>query len=165
MTNRSPSAVSCTVQLITYRTLPRAVPAQCEALRREAGRCWSDLVVAHVASRGGRWLTERDLNGLTKGGRYQLHSQSIQALVQELLANVDMARMLRRQEAAEGEATTHYPHRSKAYQTVTWKGQAIRVREGALHLPNGRGQADLVLPLPANFHGADRGEPAASRRV
>lgn len=71
------------------------------------------------------------------------------------MANVATARSLRQQEQAAGsEATTRYPHRPKAYQTVTWKGQAIRVVEGTLHLPNGRGQADLVLPLPERFHGA-----------
>lgn len=156
MTKRSTATPPCTVQLTTYRTLPAAVQAHCEELRREAGRCWTDLVAAHGASRGGPWLTERDLNGLTKGGRYRLHSQSIQALVQKLLANVDTTRTLRRQEQASGgEATTRYPYRPKAYQTVTWKGQAIRVAQGQLHLPNGRGQADLSLPLPERFHDAD----------
>jgi putative transposase len=38
---------------------------------------------------------------------------------------------------------------------VTWKGQALRVEGRRLFLPNGRGQADLVLPLPERFQGAD----------
>jgi putative transposase len=132
------------------------VLAHCEALRREAGRCWSDLVAAHVASRGGKWLSERELKSLTKGGRYRLHSQSVQALAEKLIANVDTARTNRTQELAAGdEPTTRYPYREKPFQTVTWKGQAIRVETGRIHLPNGRGQVDLVLPLPARFHGTD----------
>lgn len=156
MTNRSSAAAPCTVQLIPLRRLPAGVAAQCETLRREAGRCWSELVAVHVASRGGAWLTERDLNAMSNGGRFRLHSQSIQALVQKLLANVDTARTNRkREQAAGGEPTTRYPYREKPFQTVTWKGQAIRVEAGRIHLPNGRGQADLVLPLPERFHGAD----------
>lgn len=144
------------VQLIPLRGLAAATAAQCEALRREAGRCWSELVALHVASRDGTWLSERELKSLTKGGRFVLHSQSVQALAEKLIANVDTARTLRRQEeAAGGEPTTRFPYRPKAYQTVTWKGQALRVEAGRIHLPNGRGQADLVFTLPARFHGAD----------
>lgn len=144
------------VQLIPLRRLTPATIAQCEALRREAGRCWSELVAAHGASRGGTWLTERELKARTKGGRYRLHSQSVQALAEKLIANVDTARTNRkREQAAGGEPTTRYPYREKPFQTLTWKGQAIRVEAGRLHLPNGRGQTDLVLPLPERFHGAD----------
>jgi putative transposase len=150
------STATVTVQLIPLRHLPAGVRALCEELRREAGRCWSDLVAAHVASRGGTWLTERELNTRSNGGRYRLHSQSIQALVQKLLSNVDTARTNRkREQEALGEPVTRYPHRAKPFQTVTWKGQAVRVEGGRLILPNGRKQRDLVLPLPARFHGAD----------
>jgi putative transposase len=34
---------------------------------------------------------------------------------------------------------------------VTWKDQAIRMRDGRIILPNGKGQPNLVLPLPARF--------------
>lgn len=150
------AAAAVSVQLVPLRQLPAATAAQCEALRCEAGRCWSELVALHVASRDRTWLSERELKALTKGGRFRLHSQSVQALAEKLSANVDTARTLRQQEReAGGEPTTRFPYRQKPYQTVTWKGQAVRVRQGRLHLPNGRGQADLVLPLPERFHGAD----------
>jgi putative transposase len=113
------------------------------------------MVQAHVASRDGAWLTERDLRAITRGGRYRLHSQSIQALGQKLIASVDTARTTRAQEQhAGGEAQARYPHHPKLYQTVTWKDQAIRVISGRISLPNGRGQPDLVLPLPISFHAA-----------
>jgi len=150
------TTTTCTVQLVPYRALSCEKSALCEMLRREAGRCWTDMVEAHVASRDtGRWLTEADLNAMTKGGRYRLHSQSIQALGQKLLANVDTARALRApHQHVGGEIQARYPHHPKPYQTVTWKDQAIRVRFGRIHLPNGRGQPDLVLPLPERFHAA-----------
>lgn len=149
-------ARTVSVQLVPLRNLTPATLRLCEELRREAGRCWSELVALHVASRGGTWLSERELKGLTKGGRFQLHSQSVQALAEKLIANVDTARTNRkREQAAGGEPVTRYPYREKPYQTVTWKGQAVRVESGRLVLPNGRKQADLVLPLPARFHQTD----------
>jgi putative transposase len=149
------TATTCTVQLVPYRALSAQTAAQCEALRREAGRCWTDMVQAHVASRDGAWLAERDLQAMTRGGRYRLHSQSVQALAQKLIANVDTARTLRdREQHAGGDIQTRYPYKEKLYQTVTWKDQAIRVRDGYIYLPNGRHQPDLVLPLPISFHAA-----------
>ncbi|NJN17495.1 MAG: transposase [Oscillochloris sp.] len=113
-------------------------------------------MAAHVCSRSGAWLGERDLNALSSGGRFRLHSQSIQALVQKLLANVDTARTSReREQATGGKPVTRYPYHEQPYQTVTWKGQAVRVEGSRLVLPNGRKQRDLVLPLPARFHAAD----------
>jgi putative transposase len=96
---------------------------QCADLRHEAGRCWSDMVAAHVASRDGQWLTANDLMHEFKGG-YGLHSQSIQALAQKLEANVQGTTERR----SKGD-DVDYPYRPKEYQTVTWKDQAIRVRE------------------------------------
>ncbi len=147
------TATTCTVQLVAYRNLSATTTALWETLRREAGRCWTDLVQAHLASRhAGTWLTDADLRALTKGGRYCLHSQSIQALAQRLLANVDTAGSLRQQEqAVGGDIRTRFPYKPKAYTTVIWKDQAIRVQDGCLQLPNGRGQPDLVLPLPARL--------------
>lgn len=148
--------VPVTVQLVPLRRLPAATLRLCEELRREAGRCWSELVALHVASREGTWLSERELKALTKGGRFQLHSQSVQALAEKLIANVETARTNRkREQEALGEPVTRYPHRAKPFQTVSWKGQAVRVDDGRLVLPNGRKQRDLVLPLPARFNGAD----------
>jgi len=142
---------TATVQLVALRHLDPDTQALCDTLRREAGRCWSDLVQAHLAARSqGIWLTETDLNAQTKGGIYALHSQSVQFLAQQLLANLATTR----QNRATGTNDAKYPYREKAYQTITWKGQWIRVANGQLVLPNGRKQRDLVLPLPQRFQQA-----------
>jgi putative transposase len=120
---------TATVQLVALRQLDPDNLALCDTLRQEAGRCWSDLIQAHVAAREqGVWLTEADLNALTNGGRYALHSQSVQFLGQQLLANVATTR----QNRAAGLTDANYPYRTKAYQTVVWKGQALRVVDGQL---------------------------------
>jgi putative transposase len=81
---------------------------QCADLRREAGRCWSDMVAAHVASRDDQWLTANDLMHDFKGG-YDLHSQSIQALAQKLEANVQGTKERR----SKGD-DLEYPYRPRS---------------------------------------------------
>ncbi len=127
--------------------LNQAQTAYCAELRAEAGRAWTAIVEAHVASRSGAWLTEAELKAQFKG-QFALHSQTVQALVEKLLANVATAHELRTQQAAAGlPITAHYPYRPKPYQTVTWKMSAIRIRDGALILSNGAGRPPLHLPL------------------
>jgi putative transposase len=149
------TSTTCTVRLVALHDLSPTTIKLCESLRQEAGRCWSDLVAAHLAARErGVWLSDRDLRSLTKGGCYLLHSQSIQALGQQFLANVATARALRQQERAAGqEVLARFPHRAKPYQTVRWKDQAVQVCDGRLILPNGRHRRALVLPLPARLQG------------
>jgi hypothetical protein len=139
------------VQLVALQHLDSGALALCDTLRREAGRCWSDLVQVHAAARSeGIWLSETDLNAQTKGGVYALHSQSVQFLAQQLLANVATTH----QNRAAGDAQANYPHHEKPFQTVVWKGQWIRIVDGQLILPNGRKQRDLILSLPQRFQQA-----------
>jgi putative transposase len=95
--------------------LSAAQLAQCQALRAEAGRLWTDLVTLLMQARAeGRWLSAGALEQATKGGQYALHSQRVQALCQRFAANVETATELRRQECAEtGHLQTQYPHHPK----------------------------------------------------
>src|SRR5262245_26660342 len=145
------TATQCVVRLLALRGLSAGTLAQCQALRAEAGRLWTDLVTLHTQSREqGRWLGAGDLEQATKGGQYALHSQSVQALCQKLSANLDTATELRRHEVAETRhLQTAYPHRPKSYQTVIWKDQALTVLpSGSLRLPVGGQRPPLPLPLP-----------------
>ncbi len=149
------SATRCVVRLLPLRCLCATKLAQCAAVRQEAGRCWTDLVQAHQQARQqGQWLDVRVLEQLA-AGRYALHSQTIQALAQKLDANLATATALRKQEAAQGTATTQYPYHPKPYQTVVWKDLAIQVHAGQLRLSNGATHAPLVVPLPEEYQGAD----------
>lgn len=137
------------VRIIPLCRLSAEADLYCKAVREEAGRCWTAMVEAHVASHGGKWQNEGQLKVLTKG-QYALHSQSIQALAEKLIANVDTARTLR-----VTQPDARYPYKSKNYQTVTWKASAIRVKEGVIRLANGRGQKYLYLPLGEGYLGDD----------
>ena len=68
------TATQCVVRLVALRGLSPARLAQCQAVRAEAGRLWTDLVRLHTQARAqGRWLSAGDLEQATKGGQYALH--------------------------------------------------------------------------------------------
>src|SRR5579859_3528234 len=134
---------------VVHLHLNAAQRAHCAALRQEAGRCWTALLHAHLASRDGLWLGEAALKAQFKG-QFPLHSQTVQALAEKLIANVDTARELRKT-----DPTAQYPYRDKLYQTVVWKQAAIRRAGPSLRLSNGRGHAPLVLPVPQQYATAD----------
>jgi putative transposase len=152
------TSTQCVVRLVALRGLCIAQLSQCQALRAEAGRLWTDLVTLHAQARAqGRWLSASELEQATKGAQYALHSQTVQALCQKFIANVATATDLRRQEvAATGRIQTEYPRHAKIYQTVIWKDQALTILpSGSLRLPTGSQRPPLLLPLPAEYHRAD----------
>jgi len=149
MGNRT-STTNCIVRTFPLRGLSVETQAQCFFLREEAGRCWTDMLRAHINSRSGKWLSSFDMNTMFKG-QYNLHSQSIQALSEKLEANVNTIRELRKSDPG-----ARYPYREKRFQTVPWKEAAIHWQgDGRLLLSNGRKRIPLVIRAPAEFIGAD----------
>jgi putative transposase len=148
----------CVVRLLSLLGLSPVMRAQCQALRSEAGRLWTDLVQLHTTARAHReWLSASDLEQATKGGQYALHSQTVQALCQKFAANVATATVLRQQEMQEtGQVHTRYPHHDTPYQTVGWKDQALTILPtGQARLPCGGQSPPLLLPLPEEYEGVN----------
>jgi putative transposase len=144
------SHTNCLVHLILLRGLSAQQEILCLFLRQEAGRCWTDMLHAHIESRGGKWLSSSDLKKPFKG-RYALHSQTIQALAEKLEANVDTARELRKT-----DPNARYPYHPKQYQTVVWKESAIHHQnDGKLSFSNGRKVPPLILPIPDEYRDSD----------
>jgi putative transposase len=147
----------CIVRLVALCGLASTRLAQCQALRAEAGRRWTDLVTLHAQARAqGQWLSSGEVEQATKGGQYALHSQSVQALCQKVAANVETTTERQRGELAEtGHLQTQYPHHPNVYQAVIWKDQALTVLpSGQLRLPAGGQRPPLLLPLPAEWQSA-----------
>lgn len=115
--------------------------------RLEAGELWTHLVKLHRFHRVRRWEwpSEARLKGHLKG-RYGLHSQSAQALIERFCARIDGVTTARR----NGDANQRYPWRFKKFFNVIWKKSAIRWDGNWIVLSNGRGRAPLRLRLPHN---------------
>lgn len=119
----------------------------CKFLQQESAEVWNRTV--HFF-----WRTYKDIwlsaNSLTKYNRsdqldeqFNLHSQSVQSVIQQFDANRKTARKLRKD-----NPNIRYPHKSKRYFRVHWKQQAIKVDGRNIRLSNGKGNKPLKLRLP-----------------
>ncbi len=111
------SHTNCIVHIIPLRGLSTQQEALCLFLREEAGRCWTDMLNIHIESRSGKWLSSNDIKKMFKG-QYALHSQTIQALVEKLEANIDTARELRK---TDPDAHRSVLSRAEAQSIYAWE--------------------------------------------
>ncbi len=98
------------------------------------------------------WFRKRQLKWPVCGdferhfkGRFALHSQTVQAIIQKFFAHIDGARTHRQ----NGNESARYPHRLRSHVNVVWKGQAVKVNDNRLTLPMGRGRESLSIRLPS----------------
>src|SRR5215471_4319309 len=123
-----------------------------QAAQREAARVWNLCRERHQAARLGHqpWPGRDALQQATKGGQFALHSQSIQMVCHQFLANVETTRQLR-----PTHPRMRYPYKPKQYMTVQWPAQAVARQGKRLTLPMGRGHKALSfrLNLPARIGG------------
>jgi putative transposase len=132
-----------TVKIYRLTHLSPTLFQRMKAARLEAAQVWNQCCQLHKEARRchSKWPGQTDLREATKG-RFALHSQSVQAIVQTFLANVDATRTLRR-----SNRKIKYPYKMKRFYAVMWPAQAISRERGRVVLPMGRGRASLVLPL------------------
>jgi putative transposase len=95
--------------------------------RREAGKLWTRLVKLHHFCRTHpnlceKWPSESQLKAHFKG-RFQLHSQTIQGVIEKFCAVIDGTRTKRK----KGDKTARYPHRYKFYYNPIFKGQSLKL--------------------------------------
>lgn len=133
-----------------YR-LPYQKPKVFERLKAaqiESAKVWNQCMEAHKECRINQtpWLNQTQLQKLTKG-KYELHSQSVQMVVQAFLANIDSTRVNRR----SGIKKMKYPWRTKRFYPVLWTAQAVKYSNGKLVLPMGRGRQSLSFKLKLDF--------------
>jgi putative transposase len=97
----------------------------------------------HLATRQQhtRWPDRDDIQQATKG-RFALHSQTIQMICHQFLANVDATRELRKT-----NRKIRYPYKDKRFFPLYWPAQAVSVERGRMVLPMGRGRPSLVFKI------------------
>ena len=148
---------------LTLRTLKLKIPhtEQLDILNAASASVWNECLnlkvsvwdYAHGYRTTGRidkqcelWMDKQ----LSKS--QPLHSQSIQAVRDRYFKNRKAYRALRR----NGNTTAKPPHKTKRFQTTTWKKSAIRFKETlfgyVVVLSNGRGNPPLQIPLPKLFN-------------
>lgn len=119
----------------------------------EAGLLWTDCVKLHLQCRkdGTQWPNKMALHVATKG-RYALHSQTIQQIAYQLLANVDATAERRRNEP-KSRSWLRYPYKEKRFFPLYRPAQAVSYDPKAkrLILPMGRGRKSLVFKLHLDF--------------
>ena len=134
-----------TVRIYRLKDLNRPTRARLKAAQMEAARVWMDCLERHRAARSERtrWPDRDELQRATKGGQYALHSQSIQMVCHQFLANVETTNALRQRNPRH-----RYPYHPKKYLTVQWPAQAISCQGKRLILPMGRGRKSFSFHLP-----------------
>ena len=133
-----------TVRIYPLKDLDRRTRARLKAAQMEAARVWMYCVERHQQARSARvpWPSRDDLQRETRGGQYALHSQSIQMVCQQFLANVQTIKQLR-----QSNPHHRYPYHPKKYMTVEWPAQAVSRQGKRLILPMGRGRKSFSFPL------------------
>lgn len=116
-----------------------------EEPRQESARLWNDAVKLHKFLRKKRWgwSSAFDFQKHFKKKGYQLHSQTIQALISKIFSNIDTTRTNRK----NGNHRARYPYKNKKYVNTIWKGQAIKRNNRVLMLPLKRGQKPIKIKI------------------
>lgn len=121
------------------------------ALQQEAAKVWNAVCTVHrmVYTKHHLWLGEGAMKAFVKG-KYGIHSQSVQAVVETYFECCERTRRLHDQ----GFDDWRYPYRKKHFFTATWKSLGIAHDGQTLALSNGRGRERLIIKLPERLSNA-----------
>jgi putative transposase len=141
-----------TVRIYRLGGLSPATHARLQAAQMEAASVWNHCRDLHLSAREQHlpWPDRDELQRATKGGQFALHSQSIQMVCHQFLANVETTRQIK-----PSSPLMRYPYKTKKYMTVQWPAQAVARQGKRLILPMGRGRKALCfrLNLPEQIGG------------
>ncbi len=141
-----------TVRIYRLGGLAPSTRQRLQAAQMEVARVWNVCRQRHQDARLQQrpWPDRDELQQATKGGQFALHSQSIQMVCHQFLANVETTRQLK-----PTHPRMRYPYKAKKYMTVQWPAQAVSRQGKRLILPMGRGRKALCfrLNLPERIGG------------
>ncbi len=115
---------------------------QLDILARAAGELYSRTLATYwrIVRKKGVFLSQYGMEKLCTSN--QLHAHTSDAIVGNFYSSIKSANA--RKKAGSTEAK--YPRRRKYFYKITWKSAAIKVKDGLLHLSNGKGNPALVIP-------------------
>jgi len=131
-----------TVKIIRLKNLSRTSKKLIYDGQKECARLWNLCCTTHLNARknGEKWPIKEDLRKSSKGGKYNIHSQTIQMVIATFLANVDTALQVKKI-----NKKMRLPYREKIFYALMWPKQAVKIRDNRIYLPMGRGTKSLVL--------------------
>lgn len=140
-----------TTKIYYLKNLDNTTFKRLKAAQMESAKIWNACKDLHLEARKANqpWPNQNVLQSATKG-RAELHSQSIQMVCAAFIANVDATRTHRKQ----GHKQFKYPYHTKTFYPVAWPAQAVKIKDGKLVLPMGKGRQPLVLGLGIEQIGA-----------
>ncbi len=114
-----------------------------KAAQMEAALCWNDILSMALThyNETGKWLPLKELQKRTKR-RYDLHSQTVQALCDEY----DDCRRATREKRKNGDKRAKYPYKTKRFKTLEFKKDAIRQTETGVEVTVVPHKRYLLLP-------------------
>lgn len=129
--------------MYTVRKLKLGQSKTLDVLALESGRIYTLAKVRfwRIVRRKGVWLSEGALQRVVFNGQpTNLHSQSAQKAIQCFMSALKTWR-----QARKINPDLRPPRKRKRHYKIVWKGQAIKVRDGKLILPNARGTSPVVI--------------------
>ncbi|MHC4792409.1 MAG: RNA-guided endonuclease InsQ/TnpB family protein [Planctomycetota bacterium] len=125
--------------------LSKAQFQHCQQLSQQSAKVWNAAqnFFWRTYRKKGIWLSESSMKRYI-AGRFSLHSQSTQAVVEKFYANLKSTRSLRKE-----NPDIRYPYNNKKWFCVHWKRHAIKVDGRYVHLSNGKGRQGIVFQLPS----------------
>jgi len=124
----------------------------CQQLSVESAKVWNAVknFFWRTYRKKGIWLSESSLKRYV-GSRFNLHSQTIQAIVEKFCDNLKTARTLRKdnpdKKCRQSLHFFRYPYKNKNWFCVHWKKSAIKVAHRDIHLSNGKGRQGIIFKL------------------
>ena len=122
-----------TVRILVLAGMRPGLQRRLYEAQQEAARVWTLCRDLHLAARQQhtRWPAREDLQQATKG-QFALHSQTVQMMCHQFLANVETARELRKT-----NRKIRYPYKDKRFFPLYWPAQAVSVERGRIVLADG----------------------------
>ena len=124
--------------------LSKSTFQHCQQLSQESAHVWNTVknFFWRTYRKKGIWLSESSLKRYVTG-RFSLHSQSVQTIIEKFYDNLKSARSLRKD-----NPDIRYPYKTKNWFCVHWKQQAIKIKGRYIHLSNGKGRQGIIFKLP-----------------
>ena len=128
------------VKIIRLDHLPQSLTDHLHQAQEEAALVWNECVRIHQQTRSGsvRWLNRDELQKATRGGRFDLHSQTMQITCHACLANVETSAQLK-----HTNPKMRYPYKEKHFYPLMWLAQKV---------PDGTGACKIVLNAGYELH-------------